>query len=184
MHQAAIVSTGVPLSPGFDRARQISRLLAVLLAIGFWVTLAFLVTLPVLLIWPVAGRVEDSGLIFDPAALSLGHRAGAILAILLGTAPSLFVLHHAARAFIQFAKSEVFVARAIAHIRSAGFWLTIAGFATGVEQVLFNLFTGARPIAHQLSLRPTLLFVGLAVYVMAYVMSEAQRIAADNASIV
>ena len=96
----------------------------------------------------------------------------------------LLILHHASRAFVQFAKGEVFVTTAIARIRSAGLWLVIAGFAAGVEQVLFNLFAGVRPIALELQLRPTLLFVGLAVYVMAYVMAEAQRIAADNASIV
>jgi hypothetical protein len=95
------------------------------------------------------------------------HRAGAIFAILLGTAPSLLILHHAARAFVQFAKGEVFVTTAIGHIRSARLWLIIAGFATAAEQVLFNLFAAVRPIAHELQLRPALLFVGLAVYVMA-----------------
>ncbi len=185
MSQSSAVSVDTQPSPGFDKARHISRILALLLAIGFWVTLAWLIAVPVLLISPVGGGWGNiAGVTIDPAALSVGHRAGAILAILLGTVPSLLILHHAARAFVQFAKGEVFVATAIAHIRSAGFWLIISGFATAVEQVLFNLFAVVRPIAHELALRPALFFVGLAVYVMAYVMSEAQRIAADNASIV
>jgi len=185
MSQSSAVSVNPQLSSSFDRARRVSRIVAVLLAIGFWATLAWLIALPALLIWPVGGGWGNiAGVTVDPAALSVGHRAGAMFAILLGTAPSLLILHHGARAFVQFANGEVFVTTAIAHIRSAGFWLIIAGFATAVEQVLFNLFAAVKPIAHELQLRPTLLFVGLAVYVMAYVMAEAQRIAADNASIV
>ena len=185
MTQPSAISANPPLSPRFDRARRVSRIVAVLLAIGFWVTVAWLIALPVLLIWPESGGWGSiAGVTVAPAALSFGHRAGAVFAILLGTAPSLLILHHAARAFVQFAKGEVFVTTAIAHIRSAGLWLIVAGFATAVEQVLFNLFAAVRPIAHELQLRPTLLFIGLAVYVMAYVMVEAQRIAADNASIV
>jgi len=184
MSQSFAVSMSPQLSPSFDSARRASRIVAVLLTISFWLTLVWLIALPALLIWPVGGWGDIAGVTVDPATLSVGHRAGAIFAILLGTAPSLLTLHHAARAFVQFASGEVFVSTAIAHIRSAGLWLIIASFATAVEQVLFNLFAAVSPIAHELRLRPTLLFVGLAVYVMAYVMAEAQRIAADNASIV
>jgi hypothetical protein len=185
MSQSSAVSANPQLSPSFDRARRVSRILAVLLAIGFWVTLAWLIALPGLLIWPVGGGWGTiTGVTVNPAALPVGDRAGVIFAIILGTAPSLLILHHATRAFVQFAKGEVFVSTAIAHIRSAGLWLIIAGFGTAVEHLLFHLFAAVRPIADEVQLRPALIFVGLSVYVMAYVMAEAQRIAADNASIV
>ena len=186
MSQSSAVSVNPQLSSSFDRARRVSRIVAVLLAIGFWATLAWLIALPALLIWPVGGGWGNiAGVTVDPAALSVGHRAGAMFAILLGTAPSLLILHHGARAFVQFANGEVFVTTAIAHIRSAGFWLIIAGFATAVEQVLFNLFAavlsehaGAVPFALvclAIAMSAVSLYYYLQVLKRAYVMPAADK---------
>ncbi len=170
------------LSPEFDKAKRLSRGMTFLLGLGFWVTAGWLAALPVLLIWPSAGGL--AGLAVAPASLSFGPRAGALFAVFLGSAPSLLVLYQARRVFANFAKGEVFVPSTIAHIRSAGLWLMVSAFASGVEQILFNLFAGVRPLAHDLDLKPVLLVFGIAVYIAAYVMAEAQRVADDNAAIV
>ena len=186
MSEPLAVPANPELSPGFDRARRVSRTMTVLLAIGFWVTLAWLIASSLLLFWPEAGGWGSvaGGTVIPPASLSFGSRAGAIFAIFLGTAPSVLILRHGERVFAHFAKGEVFAAEAIAHIRSAGIWLIVAAFAPAVEQISFNLFAAVRPVAHNLDLRPIMLFFGIAVYVAAYVMAEARRIADDNASFV
>lgn len=181
------ITASPALSPEFNKARRLSRGMTVVLGIGFWVTVVWLVVLPVLLIWPAAGgwgAVGESDLIVAPASLSFGARAGAIFAIFLGSAPSLLILHQAGRLFANFAKGDVFVPSTIAHMRSAGLWLMVSGFASGVEQVLFNLFAGVSPAGHNHELKPVLLVFGVAVYIAAYVMAEAQRVADDNAAIV
>ena len=187
MVQPLSVPADPGLSPDFDRARRLSRIMTVVLAIGFWVTLVWLAVQPVLLIWPTAGgwgSVGRSAAVIAPASLSFGPRAGAVLAIFLGVAPSLLVLHHGRRVFANFAMGQVFAPPNIAHIRAIGLWLVVSGVAPGVEQVLFNLFAGVRPVAVDLDLRPLLIVFGAAVYVAAYVMAEAQRLADDNAAIV
>lgn len=180
-------ATGPGLSPDFNNAMRVSHSMAFILAVAFWVTLAWLVVLPVLMVWPGAGgwgSVWRSGVIVPPASLSPAARAGAILAIALGVAPSLLVLHHARRAFANFARGNVFTSPTIAHIRAMGLWLTVFGVASGLSQILFNLFAGIRPVGQDPDFKPAMVVFGIGVSVAAYVMAEAQRIADDNAAIV
>jgi len=180
-------AAGPGLSPDFHKAMRISRAMTLLLTVGFWVTLTWLAVMPLLLIWPGAGgwgSVGRSGVFIAPASLAFGPRAGAILAIVLGVAPALLILHHASRAFANFAKGNVFTPSTIAHIRSIGGWLMVYGAASGVSQGLFNVFAGIRPIAHDLDFKPEMIVFGLGVSVAAYVMAEARRIADDNAAII
>ena len=78
-------------------------------------------------------------------------------------------------------------------MRSAGLWLIVSMVAASASQVitLYAMwgtgFLHPNPInflATLLNLHFSTLFVGIAVYVNAYVMAEAQQIAADNAEIV
>jgi hypothetical protein len=184
MGQSVALPVSPELSHGFDKARRMSRVLALLLAAGFWVTLAWLIAMAALLVWPQAGSLARAATVIPAVGLPFARRAGAIVAILLGTAPSLVVLHQARCVFLHFAKGEVFAPAAIAHIRSAGLWLIICTFATAAGQVLFNISSALRPAAAGLDLRPLLLVFGVATYVAAYVVAEARRIADDNAAIV
>jgi hypothetical protein len=184
--QPVSAAAGPGLSPDFNKAMRISRSVTVVLAIGFWVTLAWLALLPLALVWPAAGEwgLWRSGVVFAPAGLSLAPRAGAVLAIILSVAPSLLILHHGRRIFANFAGGNVFVPSTIAHIRALGLWLTVSGIASGVGQILFNIFAGIRPAAHDPDFKPVLIVFGIGIAVAAYVMAEAQRIADDNAAII
>jgi hypothetical protein len=176
-------ATGPGLSPDFNKAKQISSIMTIILAVGFWGTLAWLAVLPLSLIWPGAigwGGLWQSGAVIAPASLSVGARAGALAAIVLSVAPSLLALHYAIRAFANFAKGRVFVPATIAHLRAIGLWLIVAGFS----EALFNLFASVTPAAHDLDFRPVLIVFGIGISVAAYVMAEAQRIADDNAAII
>jgi hypothetical protein len=182
-------SIGLPadpqLSQGFDKARRISRALAFLLHVGFWVTLAWLIATAVLVVVPQAGSLVQGATAIPAGNLSPIRRSIAMFAILLGTAPSLEILYHARRLFAHFAKGEVFASAAIAHLRFAGLWLIVSAFAAAAAQVLFNILVATKPaFASSLEFRPLLLVFGVATYVAAYVMAEARRIAEDNASIV
>lgn len=185
MNQNHPIAAGPQLSPGFDNARRVSRVLAYLLALGFRVTLVWQIAMAALLVWPTAGSLVQGATVIPAAHLSSGARAAAIIAILLGTVPSLVVLQHARRVFAPFANGEVFGSPAITHIRLAGFWLIVCAFASAAGQVLFTIVATTKPaFAAALDFRPLLLVFGIATYAAAYVMAEARRIADDNASIV
>jgi hypothetical protein len=192
-HQEAHVINPIPtaagpgLSPDFNKAKQISSIMTIILAVGFWGTLAWLAVLPLSLMWPGAvgwGGLWQSGVVIAPGSLSVGARAGALAAIVLSVAPSLLALHYAIRAFANFAKGRVFVPATIAHLRAIGLWLIVAGFASGFSEALFNVFARVTPVAHDLDFRPVLIVFGIGISVAAYVMAEAQRIADDNAAII
>ncbi len=92
------------------------------------------------------------------------------------TAPALFLLYHAIRIFSSFAKGAVFAAKPIAHIRAAGFWTILWAFAPSAAQFILE---------HHIRMKfePALLAFGIATFIAAHVMGEAQRIADENASI-
>jgi hypothetical protein len=180
-------AAGPGLSHDFNKAKRISSIMTILLAVGFWGTLAWLAVLSLAMVWPGAvgwSGLWQSGVVMAPASLSVGARAGALVAIVLSVAPSLLVLHYAIRTFANFAKGRVFVHATIAYLRAIGLWLIVSGFASGLGQALFNVFASVRPVAHDLDFRPVLIVFGIGISVAAYVMAEAQRIADDNAAII
>jgi hypothetical protein len=188
------VAVGSQLSEGFRRARTLSRILAFILSLGFWLTvvLGLVVVGGIIfgaLLWPVIWQLPDHAVLSynnSPevriSSLSLGGKLGVIAAVLLRFGPAAVALRFGHRVLLHLAKGEVFSTDTIASMRTVSLWMVGVAFATSVDKFVFNVSTGLGP--HGLTANLSLLFFGLCAYVAAYVMSEARRIADDNASIV
>lgn len=170
-HPAALAS-----SPSFERARGLSATLWWFFVINFAVTALWLAAVPVLLIWPQIASYNIDGSIVTVAGLPMPERVNAVLAIIVRTAPALFLLWHAIQIFGCFKKGEVFAARPITHIRAAGFWTIVWAFAPSAAQLILQGHV-------RMKFEPALLAFGIATFIAAHVMAEAQRIADENASI-
>lgn len=185
------------LSSGFDRARKLSRFMAVMFTIAFCVMLFVLVANLLTAIFPRhnIGIGLEHGIRIPTGDLRGWQAVGALVAANLVLVPEVLILHHTRKLFFCFARGEVFAAKPIAHIRATGLWLTIS-FFTGIAAIyllnqcgLKNLiypthlhFPGALP-ALMIEFKGAL-FTGIATTIAAYVMEEARRIAADHAEIV
>jgi len=170
------------LSPSFDRARKLSRVMAVLFTIGFWLVVAILVLLLLLLIWPLETGMTLAGEFVLYADLSWERRLVAFLAPMIGFATALVLLHHVRNVFNAFAQGQVFAPITITHIRSTGVWLVISFFA-GLATMGLMIGAGLQE-PEQIMLDFWPLIVGVITFIIAHVMTEAARIAADNAEIV
>jgi hypothetical protein len=184
------------LSPAFERARTLSRIMTVIFTIAFCVMAAALVAAPVMVVFPSlhGGIGLPHGIRIPIGALRGGPAIGAMAAAMLMLLPITLTLHHARRLFACFAKGEVFAARPIAHIRAAGLWLTVS-FFTDIAGIMLLRYCGienrigaslpAMAPRHSLIAPEFLgvLFTGIATIIAAYVMGEARRIADENASI-
>ena len=194
MTESFSLAHGPALSPAFDRARRISGFLSVTLSLFFWLVAVFLVLLVcaaiALLLWhPDAavfegGKIQLNGGTIHLDQLSNLQRVYAAAALAAVTVPTLFILHHAQRVFRHFKHGEVFTTAPIEHIRQTGLWLMISLGANFVGQILIDLAVRPPQEAVDLDADPLFLLFGLGVYVAAYVMAEARRIADDNAGIV
>ena len=191
------------LSPSFARAKNLSRLTAVLFILGFLVMLSVGMSA----IWFVFVPTTPSGVshgIGLPGGFGVGfggldtwHAIAAMLAAELMTVPTVLVLYHMSRLFLCFAKGEDFAAQPIAHIRAAGIWQIIS-FFSGIAAVYLLVLGGINKggiyrliLTHLPNSLPSIavrfesgLFVGIPILIAAYVMEEARRIAVDNAEIV
>jgi len=188
------VTVGRQLSEGFRSARNLSRILAFVLGLGFWLTavLGIVVVAGIIfgeLIWPIFWPLSDRAMLsynnspeVQISSLSLAARLGVVAAVLLRFGPAAVALRFGHRVFRHFARGEVFSSDTIANMRAVSLWTVGVAFTTSVDQFIFNVSTGLGP--HGLSPNLGLLFFGLCTYIAAYVMSEARRIADDNASIV
>ena len=168
--------TALASSPSFERARSLSAMLWWFFVINFGVTALWLASAPVLLIWPESASYNLDDTIVSMAGLPMPERINAVLAIIARTAPALFLLYHAIQIFGCFRKGEVFAAKPIAHIRAAGFWTIIWAFAPSAGQLILEGHV-------RMKFEPALLAFGVATFIAAHVMAEAQRIADENASI-
>ena len=175
-------------SPGFTRARKLSRFMAVIFTIGFGVTLLVAVLILGTPLEPIIdpgghGVIEGySDLKVSLDGLSMAQCAWVMLAMEMTILPVLFLLHHARRVFGHFAKGEIFVLPVIVHIRQAGLWLFISFFANIASHVAL---AAAKLIPNGQTHGSTWpLLIGVTTTIAAYVMEEARRIAADNAEIV
>ena len=170
------------LSPAFERARGLSRLLARLFAIGFWLTLFYLLIVAILMVIPLARQIgwDDSALVPLAAGHSIGERLLGAFSLSLGVLPGLFLLTHAWRLFRCFAAGQVFAAEPVAHIRAIGLWLIVSAVAALFAKIGLAAANG-NPIA--VTLHVETIIYGIATFVAAHVMAEARRIADENASI-
>lgn len=188
------------LSPSFDRARKLSRVMAVLF------TGAFLVMLSVLIAIPIAAALKTTpsgiglgvgltnGLSVGFKNLTTWQSLGAVVAVELYFLPIVLMLYQTVRLFFCFSKGQVFADSPIARIRAAGLWLTASFFTSIAAVYLLNSWGLLNSPVLPLHFPGALLglslwfngklFTGIATTIAAYVMEEARRIAADNAEIV
>lgn len=165
------------LSPAFNKARTLSRILMVFFVAAFWLNLAWMLAAAALPVWPEAARFTFDGSLVDVAGQPMPVRLNAVLAIVIRILPGLVLLHHAAALFGGFARGEVFTAAAIARIRAVGTWTVVWAFAPAIAHVILH------HDGHGLHFEPPLLAFGAATVIAAHVMGEARRIADENASI-
>jgi hypothetical protein len=161
------------LSPAFARARKLSRIMALIFTIGFWTMLVAFIVLP---LWGFARHLAP----------------GFILHAALRQLPILIITYHAGKVFACFAQDKVFAPEPLNHIRAIGIWLIVLAplrLALGLAYVLFLGLTAS--FAHLFLLWVAALqtnigtaVMGLSITIAAYVMAEANRIAADHAEIV
>lgn len=187
------------LSPSFQRARTLSRIMAVFFTLGLLVMLSVALSAVVFVFFPKTPSGVGFG-IGLPNSFGAGFggmrgwsAVGTMVAVELMTIPSILVLHHMRKLFSCFAKGEVFAVRPIAHIRWAGFWMTIS-FFTGIAAVYLLALCGQKQgvlgVIHFPGSLPAIalrfeaaIFTGIPIIIAAYVMAEARRIADENASI-
>jgi len=191
------------LSPGFDRARKLSRFTSILFALGFLVMLSVALSAIVFEFFPKTpsgvgfGIGLTNGLIVGFGDLHGWQAVGSMAGVELIVVPIVLALHHTRKLFSCFAKGEVFAAQPIAHIRWAGLSMTIS-FFSGIAAVYLLALSGQKQgllgalrFYHFLNALPGValrfesnIFTGIPIIIAAYVMEEARRIAADHAEIV
>lgn len=169
------------LSPTFQKARRLSRILARTFTVFFWLLLVYLALASFLM----AVAPEGVSLDWQDAMLPIaGHTVGEHLlgavSLMIGVLPGLFLLRHAQRLFACFARGDVFAAEPVAHIRAAGFWLVVSAIAAMIAKIGLNSASGTHG---NIELDVQGLVFGAATFVAAHVMAEARRIADENASI-
>jgi hypothetical protein len=193
------MSQTFPLSPSFERARKLSRVMAVVFTVGFWMALAGAVVMLAVPFIPLEahtvvglGSISVGGVPPRDAVglgdirvslngLSFGQRTWVLLAMEIVLLPIMLLMHHTRRVFGHFAKAEIFVLPVIGHVRSVGLWLIVSFFANiggHVALVAAGLMQG------QANGTAWPLVIGMVTFIAAYVMEEARRIAAYNAEIV
>ena len=189
-------SSALPTPASFDRARRISVVIVLLFNIVLWLSIAFLVAVPLILLFVLpnlAGFLPDSAAAAAAAEwakhsnlklvdISIGRRLLLTADFLVAMAPTLLILLHGRRLFAGFARGEIFTDDAIAHLKSLGFWLIVSVVLGVFVQIFF--FAIAQIRDPDFDLNPLSLLYGAMLYVAAYIMAEARRIAADHAEIV
>jgi hypothetical protein len=172
-------------APSFHRARQLSRFVAAMLSISFWITAATLPAVMVAILF-FHDAIHESLVSGQPAitlaSLAVGQRVSLVADLLLYSVPSLFILFYLRALFARFASGEVFTGANIARIRLIGLLLLVSAVTTNLAQVIFFRIVGVAEPDFDFKLLP--LLYGAITYIAAYIITEAQRIADDNASIV
>jgi hypothetical protein len=178
------LTPALQMPSSFDWARRISVVIVLLFDIALWLAVALLVAVPLVLLFMLPHLLNflpDSAAAVAAAEwakhssrpfgdLSIGRRLLLTAEFLVAMAPNLFILFHGRRLFAGFARGEVFTEATIAHFKALGFWLIVSA----ILGLFVQMFV--------LKLLPFL--YGAMTYVVAYVMAEARRIAADHAEIV
>ena len=159
MSESPEIPANPQLSQGFDKARRLSRILSVMLTIGFVLIVVAMVCFTVYMASP-----DLQGFIAEISRKPIPPVGwGKYGLVLLHAVPSLLALFYAKRLFARFAEGEVFSLATIDVMRRAALWIVVSGLIPPQASTLV---------------------VGMATYVAAYVMTEARRLADENASIV
>lgn len=176
-----------PMPASFGRARRLSGVIVLLFNIALWLAWAFMVLVPLALLFVLpnlaafsadAARAVSAVLTKYSdhffADLSIGRRLLLTVYFLVAFAPTLFILFHGRGLFAGFAQGRVFTEASIAHLKALGFWLIVSAvLGLFVHMIFFAIARTLLPFLY-----------GAMAYVAAYVMAEARRIAADHAEIV
>ena len=158
MTESPEIPAAPTLSPRFDRARRLSKILVF--------------ALTACLVLGVVGLLAFTGYMLSPGLQAFVterfHKIPPVsshkyLFALVAAVPYGLALIFARKLFARFAAGDVFTPATIGIMRTAALWLTVSGF---------------------IPFQPLTLIAGIATYVAAYVMEEACRIADDSASIV
>jgi hypothetical protein len=166
----------------FQRARTLSRWIERLFAL-------FIIAAPVgltlvsvgfvLLYDDVYSALQRDGL--PPGAppfLSVARRLMLVGVLLLYAVPLWMTANHVRRLFLNFSRDEVFTTHNVARLRSIGAWLLVSLLMANIAQGLFILIARPPDPDFDLSLAPAI--CAAMVYVIAYVLEEANRIADEN----
>jgi hypothetical protein len=100
----------------------------------------------------------------------------------LYSAPLVVAAAYLRRLFESFAANEIFTLANVVRLRATGLWLLIAAVAANVSSFLFLVISGHPREGFHMTLLP-LLYAAM-IYVIAYVLEEANRMAEDNAKFV
>ncbi|MEO0914365.1 MAG: DUF2975 domain-containing protein [Pseudomonadota bacterium] len=171
----------------FEKIRSVSRILVVVSTLGL-VGLALLAatfTLVPALLVALAEQAHPD--VSRQATISLPHHLGILAASLLSLAASAYILWHIRALFAAFAAGEVFSARPPHHIHRIGWGLIAATLVQIVSPTLTVLFLslGNPPGEKMLSLslgsaHAGLIFFGLVMITLGWVLKAASGIAAEN----
>jgi hypothetical protein len=113
-----------------------------------------------------------------PPFLGIGRRLLLVGVLLLYAAPLWITATHVRRLFLSFSRDEVFTAHNVARLRAISGWLLVSVLMANVAQGLFILIATPPDPDFDLSLAPAI--YAAMVYVIAYVLEEANRIADEN----
>jgi len=158
MTESPEIPAAPALSPRFDRARRLSRILVFALTACLVLGVIALLAFTAYILSPGLQAFVTEHLHRVPPI----HRHKYFFA-LVAAVPYGLALIYARKLFARFAAGEVFTPGTIGIMRTSALWLTVSGF---------------------IPFQPLTLIAGIATYVAAYVMEEACRIADDSASIV
>jgi hypothetical protein len=166
----------------FQRARSLSRWierLCTLLIVAAPLVLTLLSAGFVILYDEVFRMLQQHGLPPDaPPFLGVGRRLLLVGVLLLYAAPLWITATHGRRLFLSFSRDEVFTSHNVARLRAIGAWLLVSVLMANVAQGLFILIATPPDPDFDLSIAPAI--YAAMVYVIAYVLEEANRIADEN----
>ncbi len=158
MTESPEIPAAPALSPRFDKARRLSKILVIALTACLVLGVVALMAFTAYILSPDFQAFVTEHLRKVPVPHR--HRYFFTMA---AAVPYGLALIFARKLFARFAAGEVFTPATIGIMRTAALWLTVSGC---------------------IPFQPLTLIAGIATYVAAYVMEEACRIADDSASIV
>jgi hypothetical protein len=168
------------------RARGLSQWLSRLFATCFYLGPALFAALAIaffLLYDEVHAALVDQGLSRNaPPFLSIPQRLLLIATLALYCAPTLVTIGYLRRLFASFAHGVVFTADNVRRLRGIGMWLLISVFTANISQALFLAVSRHPQPDFNLTVLPAL--YAAMIYVVAYVLEEANAVVEDNSRFV